>query len=80
METVLFFTKEHCSLCDDAYALLKMLQFDYDFEIEEIDIYKDDQLLLEYQLLIPAIRIKDAFLTCEQMDLETLEKTIKNNI
>lgn len=77
METVTFYTKKDCSLCEEAYALLKMLQHHYSFQIEVIDIYQDDALLLEYQLLIPAIHVKDMLITCEQMDLATLEKTLQ---
>lgn len=80
METVLFYTKENCSLCEDAYALLKMLQHDYSFQIEEVNIYENDELLLEYQLLIPAMRMNGTLLTCEQMDLEQMERVIKQNL
>jgi len=80
MLQVKFYTKENCSLCDDAYALLKMFQLSYPFEFEEIDIYSDDALLEEYQLLIPAVRMNDTFLTCEEMGLEQLEAAIKKNI
>lgn len=80
MLQVIFYTKEICSLCEDAYALLKMLQFEYSFKIEEVDIYSDDRLLEKYQLLIPAVKINDTFINCEEMSLERLEAAIKNEI
>lgn len=73
-----FYTKEICSLCDDAYALLKMIQSDYPFELMTYDIYQDDQLLEKYQLLIPAVQIGDVFLNCEEINYESLESTIRN--
>ncbi|SET10721.1 Glutaredoxin-like domain [Oceanobacillus limi] len=77
MLKVIFYTKEICSLCDDAMALLHMLQNDYEFEIEERDIYTNDKWLEEYQLLIPYVQIKDIGIDCEHMDMEVLEQAIK---
>jgi len=75
-----FYTKENCSLCEDAYALIMMLQNDYPFEVDERDIYTNDEWLEEYQLLIPAVRINDTFLTCEQMSFQALEIALKENV
>ncbi len=75
-----FYTKHNCSLCDDAYALIMMLKNYYSFELEERDIYTNDSWLEEYQLLIPAVRIKDTLLTCEAMNLPQLEKALQENI
>lgn len=80
MLKVEFYTKEICSLCEEAYALLKMLQSEYEFVLDEIDIYADDALLEEYQLLIPAVRMNETLITCEEMGLETLEKALQENI
>lgn len=77
---VIFYTKDVCSLCEDAYALLKMLQYEYEFEIEEVDIYSDDRLLERYQLLIPAVKINSTFLNCEEMSLEQLEDAIQQEL
>ena len=75
-----FYTKHNCSLCDDAYALIMMLKNYYSFELEERDIYTNDSWLEEYQLLIPAVRIKDTLLTCEAMNLHQLEKALQENV
>jgi len=80
MQKVIFYTKEVCSLCEDAYALLKMFQRDYPFEIEERDIYTNDDWLEEFQLLIPFVQINDTTLNCEELNIISLEKAIKENI
>ncbi|RSK29436.1 glutaredoxin family protein [Bacillus sp. HMF5848] len=49
------YSKENCSLCDKAKAILEDLQTEFSFDIEEIDIYKDDHLLELYQIKIPVI-------------------------
>lgn len=80
MLRILFYTKENCSLCDEAYALLMLLKSEYLFEIEERDIYTRDDWLEKYQLVIPAVQIADTFLHCEQMDQETVETAIRNHV
>ena len=80
MLKVIFYTKENCSLCDDAAALLSMFQHDYFFEIEERDIYTKDEWLEKYQLLIPYVKINDTTLNCEQFNMDNLEQALKENM
>ncbi|HLR89288.1 MAG TPA: glutaredoxin family protein [Atopostipes sp.] len=80
MQKVIFYTKDVCSLCDDAYALLKMYQRDYQFEIEERDIYTNDAWLEEYQLLIPFVQINETTLNCEELNIVSLEEALKENM
>ncbi|SHF85615.1 glutaredoxin family protein [Ornithinibacillus halophilus] len=80
MMKVIYYTKDNCSLCDDAKALLLMLQHDYPFELEERDIYTKDEWLEEYQLLIPYVQINQTTLNCEELNIGSLEKALKDNI
>ncbi|WP_099159929.1 glutaredoxin family protein [Virgibacillus ndiopensis] len=77
MLKVIFYTKQNCSLCDDASSLLYLLQNEYTFTIEERDIYTNDEWLEEYQLLIPFVKINEEELNCEQINMENIEKAIK---
>lgn len=77
MLKILYYTKENCALCDEAYSLLLMLQDHYPFQIETRDIYTNDTWLEEYQLIIPVVQINKTFLDCKQMDLLTIESTLK---
>ncbi|TQS75076.1 glutaredoxin family protein [Ornithinibacillus gellani] len=77
---VIFYTKEICSLCEDAKALLLMFQHEYGFELEERDIYSKDEWLEEYQLLIPFVQINDTSLNCEELNMERLEQAIIHNL
>jgi glutaredoxin len=54
---VQIYSKIDCPLCDKAKAVLLELQDEFGFQIEEIDIYKDDALLERYQLMIPVVSI-----------------------
>lgn len=77
MQPIIFYTKESCSLCDDARVLLELLKHDYPFTLEERDIYRKDEWLEMYQLMIPVVQINDTILDCEQISYETLEKALK---
>ncbi|MEH7401564.1 MULTISPECIES: glutaredoxin family protein [Bacillaceae] len=51
------FTKENCGLCEEAKDAIRLVQSEYEIEINEIDIYSDDALLEEFQLMIPVIQM-----------------------
>ncbi|ODG90644.1 glutaredoxin family protein [Bacillus sp. AFS029533] len=51
------FTKENCGLCEEAKDAIRLVQSEYEIDVNEIDIYSDDALLEEYQLMIPVIQI-----------------------
>lgn len=80
MEKVILYTKETCSLCEDAEALLEMFQNNYVFEIEKRDIYTNDEWLEKYHLLIPVVEVNGIQLDCEHVDYFTMEKTLKENL
>jgi len=77
MKTIIFYTKDNCSLCDDALSILSLFQQDYFFEIQFRDIYSNDDWLENYQLLIPVIDINGEQLNCEQMSYENIENLLK---
>lgn len=80
MQNVIFYTKENCSLCDDARTLLDLLKNDYSFQLEERDIYTNDEWLEAYQLMIPVVKISNITLDCEEISYETLETALKESI
>lgn len=80
MTKVLFYTKEVCSLCEEAYVLLNMLKQDYAFEIEERDIYTNDKWLEEYQLRIPVVEVNGKQIDCGEMNYESLKDILDKNI
>lgn len=80
MLNVIFYTKKNCPLCDNAHAQLELLQRDMPFQIEERDIYTNDQWLEKYQLLIPFVKINDTELNCEQISFESLEEALRKEI
>lgn len=52
-----YYTKDDCLLCVDGLLLLQDLAKDYPFKLNIIDIYKSDELLEKYQLMIPVVEV-----------------------
>lgn len=70
---VLFYTKENCLLCEEAYTLLELLQNKYEFEIETRDIYTNDEWLEKFQIMIPVIQAGDEIVVGNEINLERLD-------
>jgi glutaredoxin len=56
---ITLYSKEKCGLCTEAKELLEEIKKEYDIQINEIDIYSNDELLEEYQLMIPVIDVEE---------------------
>lgn len=70
---VILYTKENCGLCEEAKGLLESLQMIHPFQLEERDIYKKDEWLQEYQLMIPVVQINGTQFYGEQLQPDILE-------
>jgi len=80
MLQVYFYTKTHCPLCEDAKALLLLLQHDYPFELEERDIYTNDAWLEAYQISIPVVEMNEKQLDATEINYDKLERMLKENM
>ncbi|ADC49122.1 MULTISPECIES: glutaredoxin family protein [Alkalihalophilus] len=58
MLQVVMYSKEQCPLCDKGEQMLQELKEELPFELSVVDIYKDDELLLNYQLMIPVAAVQ----------------------
>ena len=52
---VILYSKAGCHLCDEAREHLEDLAADHVFELDEMDIRRDDQLFERYRYRIPVI-------------------------
>lgn len=73
---VVLYSKEECCLCDNAKAILRELQREFSFQIEEVDIYKDDVLLEKYQIMIPVIEIDGEEVQCGIIQKDLIRKRL----
>lgn len=76
---IIFYSKEVCSLCDDAEALLSAFEIEYPHTLEKRNIYTKDEWLEEYQLLIPVIEINGEQLNCEEISYDTVEAFLQRH-
>jgi len=80
MSKVTLYTKEVCPLCDDALALLLIFQQKYSFEIEQKDIYQNEEWLERYHLRIPVIEIDCHQIDVQEINYASLEMFLKSNL
>jgi glutaredoxin len=73
---IVLYSKENCCLCDNAKAVLQELAQEYEFTLEEIDIYKDDELLEKYQIMIPVVEIEGEEVECGIIHKDVISKRL----
>ena len=73
-----FYTRPGCHLCDDARMMLKLVQEDVPFQIEEHNIEKDDQLHEKYMLMIPVVEYQGDIIQYGNIDYVTLLEALEN--
>ncbi|MFP3125183.1 glutaredoxin family protein [Ectobacillus funiculus] len=73
---VVLYSKGECCLCDNAKAILRELQKEFSFQVEEVDIYKDDALLEKYQIMIPVVEIDGKEIQCGIIQKDVIRKRL----
>ncbi|WP_342577324.1 glutaredoxin family protein [Psychrobacillus sp. FSL K6-2843] len=73
-----FYTRPGCHLCDDARMMLKLVQEDVPFQIEEHNIEEDDQLHEKYMLIIPVVEYQGEIIQYGNVDYVTLMEALEN--
>lgn len=76
---IIFYTKEICSLCDDAEMLLELLEPEFPHTIEKRDIYSNEEWLKEYQLLIPVIEVNKEQLHVEEINYDRVKELLNKH-
>ena len=73
---VFFYTKAGCPLCEEAEELLDEARERMSFEVEKIDIYRDDALFQRYRYRVPVIRVGDDDVLELKITLDDLMKAL----
>lgn len=76
MKKVIFYSKENCPLCDKGLEVLKEVQKEISFQYEVVDIYKDDELLELYQIMIPVVKIDEEIVSYGILDKDVIRKRL----
>lgn len=71
------YTKENCSLCDEALEVLR--PYKHRFQLEEVDIKKKENKdwFNKYRYDIPVFHFNGKFLMKHKVDLQMFEKALK---
>ncbi|MBY6036835.1 glutaredoxin family protein [Fictibacillus nanhaiensis] len=75
---VVFYTKIHCPLCDEAHTLLQELQSKFSFQIQTVNIYEKDQLIEKYGLMIPVVEVDGEEIDYGRISFEKVKKALTN--
>ena len=65
-------------MCDDARMMLKLVQEDVPFQIEEHNIEEEDQLHEKYMLMIPVVEYQGEIIQYGNIDYVTLLEALEN--
>jgi hypothetical protein len=77
MPTVILYTRPNCHLCDEARAKILGLREDgLNFDLEEIDIERDDALLARYLERIPVVALDGETVTDLIIDVGALRSRL----
>ncbi|MFF2755326.1 glutaredoxin family protein [Psychrobacillus sp. NPDC058041] len=73
---VQFYTRPGCHLCEEARLMLKLVQEDIAFEINEVNIEEDEELHEKYMLMIPVVEFEGEIIQYGQVDYATILETL----
>lgn len=79
MRHVILYTKEACTLCDEAELLLSFFMGTHPFELERRDINTNDEWFEKYHLEIPVIEMGGKQLYGEGINYESIKKLFQVN-
>lgn len=69
---VIYYNRPNCYLCDEGLTLLKLVQEDYPFDMEIVNIEEDDILHEKYMLMIPVVEKDGKIVQFGALDYITL--------
>jgi len=74
---VTLYSRPGCGLCDEARDVVQGVRERADFDLEEIDISRDDALELEYGIRIPVVAVDGEELFEISVDPRALEAAVR---
>ncbi len=72
-----YFSRPGCHLCEEGLVTLKLLQDDFQFEIDIINIEENDALHEKYMLMIPVVEKNGKVLQYGNLDYVTLYEALQ---
>jgi len=72
VQKVIFYSRPGCSLCEEGFLTLKLVQEDIPFKIEILNIEDNEALHEKYMLMIPVVEKDGNIIQYGQLDYVTL--------
>ncbi|MGM9944457.1 MAG: glutaredoxin family protein [Lysinibacillus sp.] len=72
VQKVIFYSRPSCSLCEEGFLTLKLVQEEIPFKIEILNIEDDEALHEKYMLMIPVVEKDGNVIQYGQLDYVTL--------
>ena len=72
MQKVIFYSRPGCSLCEEGFLTLTLVQEDIPFKIEILNIEGDEALHEKYMFMIPVVEKDGQVVQYGQLDYVTL--------
>lgn len=69
---VKFYSRPNCELCIKGMQMLKLVQEDFPFDIQTINIEEDDALHEKYMIMIPVVECEGEIIQYGLLDYPTL--------
>ena len=76
MQKVIFYSRPGCSLCEEGFLTLTLVQEEIPFKIEILNIEDDDVLHEKYMFMIPVVEKDGQVIQYGQLDYVTLLEAI----
>ncbi|NGP45321.1 glutaredoxin family protein [Bacillaceae bacterium SIJ1] len=77
MKELILYTRPACGLCEDAEAMLSILQQEYEFKLSKINIEDDDRLLEKFHLEIPVLVSHGHIIAKGSISWDDVERLLK---
>ncbi|HEX5938864.1 MAG TPA: glutaredoxin family protein [Dehalococcoidia bacterium] len=76
MKRLTVYSRDGRHLCEEAMSLLRRLQPEFLFELEEVDIEQDDKLLKLYQWRIPVVTLDGREIAAAPINFSDLRRAL----
>ena len=72
VQKVIFYSRPGCSLCEEGFLTLTLVQEDIPFKIDILNIEDDDTLHEKYMFMVPVVEKDGQVIQYGQLDYVTL--------
>lgn len=76
---LIVYGRAYCHLCDDMVAALRVLQPQYGFSLDVVDVDADPELEARYDVLVPVLTVNGTAICHHFLDREKLAQALSGS-